>query len=244
MIGIGLAWASIMGNPYVMLAGSIPPERVGVYMGIFNMFIVIPMMIQIFTLPLYYRALARRQPGERDPPGRRAAAVRRGGGAVRAAGAAPRRGAHGGLRPPGCHAEPGPAHRLRGSPGWRRAARAARAAEGPAGRPVRAAYTCCRSSFPSTGRTPASTPSTTPWSTLAWATGTTSAALSADVDLMADMIVNHVSSDSPQFRDFSTRGAAPSSPGSSSPWGPCSRTARPSRTSWRSTGRGRASPSP
>jgi maltose/moltooligosaccharide transporter len=57
MLGIGVAWASIMGNPYVMLAGSIPPERVGVYMGIFNMFIVIPMMIQIFTLPLFYRSL-------------------------------------------------------------------------------------------------------------------------------------------------------------------------------------------
>lgn len=56
MIGIGMAWASIMGNPYIMLAGSIPPERVGVYMGIFNMFIVIPMIIQIFTLPLYYQA--------------------------------------------------------------------------------------------------------------------------------------------------------------------------------------------
>ena len=55
MVGIGLAWASIMGNPYVMLAGCIPPERTGVYMGIFNMFIVIPMIIQIFTLPLYYR---------------------------------------------------------------------------------------------------------------------------------------------------------------------------------------------
>jgi maltose/moltooligosaccharide transporter len=57
MLGVGLAWASIMGNPYVMLAGSIPPERTGVYMGIFNMFIVIPMMIQIFTLPLVYRSL-------------------------------------------------------------------------------------------------------------------------------------------------------------------------------------------
>ncbi|MFN8580073.1 MAG: MFS transporter [Gemmatimonadaceae bacterium] len=57
MIGVGLAWASMMGNPYVMLAGSIPAERVGVYMGIFNMFIVIPMMIQIFTLPLYYDSL-------------------------------------------------------------------------------------------------------------------------------------------------------------------------------------------
>ena len=57
MVGIGLAWASMMGNPYVMLAGCIPPARTGVYMGIFNMFIVIPMIIQIFTLPLYYRSL-------------------------------------------------------------------------------------------------------------------------------------------------------------------------------------------
>jgi len=56
MIGIGLAWASMMGNPYIMLAGSIPPHRTGVYMGIFNMFIVIPMMIQIFTLPLFYNS--------------------------------------------------------------------------------------------------------------------------------------------------------------------------------------------
>ncbi len=62
MIGIGLAWASIMGNPYIMLAGSIPAERTGVYMGIFNMFIVIPMIIQIFTLPLYYRSLLGGQP--------------------------------------------------------------------------------------------------------------------------------------------------------------------------------------
>jgi maltose/moltooligosaccharide transporter len=54
MLGIGLAWGSIMGNPYVLLAGSIPPERAGVYMGIFNMFIVVPMLIQMVTLPLYY----------------------------------------------------------------------------------------------------------------------------------------------------------------------------------------------
>ncbi|MFA9275662.1 MAG: MFS transporter [Candidatus Aquirickettsiella gammari] len=57
MVGVGLAWASIMGNPYIMLAGSIPKERTGVYMGIFNIFIVIPMIIQIFTLPLIYRSL-------------------------------------------------------------------------------------------------------------------------------------------------------------------------------------------
>ena len=56
MIGVGLGWASIMGNPYVMLARSIPPERTGVYMGIFNMFIVIPMLIQSVTLPLYYKS--------------------------------------------------------------------------------------------------------------------------------------------------------------------------------------------
>ena len=57
MVGMGLAWASCMGNPYIMLAGSIPAHRTGVYMGIFNMFIVIPMMIQIFTLPLIYQPL-------------------------------------------------------------------------------------------------------------------------------------------------------------------------------------------
>ncbi len=57
MVGIGLAWASIMGNPYILLAGCIPPERAGVYMGIFNMFIVIPMLIQMLTLPLYYDTL-------------------------------------------------------------------------------------------------------------------------------------------------------------------------------------------
>jgi len=56
MVGIGLAWASVMGNPYIILAGCIPPHRTGVYMGIFNMFIVIPMMIQIFTLPLFYES--------------------------------------------------------------------------------------------------------------------------------------------------------------------------------------------
>ena len=57
MLGIGLAWASIMGNPYIMLAGCIPAERTGVYMGIFNMFIVVPMLIQILTLPWYYESL-------------------------------------------------------------------------------------------------------------------------------------------------------------------------------------------
>ena len=55
MIGMGLSWASMMGNPYIMLAGSIPPARTGVYMGIFNIFIVIPMLLETFTIPLYYK---------------------------------------------------------------------------------------------------------------------------------------------------------------------------------------------
>jgi maltose/moltooligosaccharide transporter len=44
-IGVGLAWGSIMGNPYAILTNSIPPARTGVYMGIFNMMIVIPMLL-------------------------------------------------------------------------------------------------------------------------------------------------------------------------------------------------------
>lgn len=62
MVGMGLAWASIMGNPYVMLAGCVPAHRTGVYMGIFNMFIVIPMLIQIATLPQYYHRLLASDP--------------------------------------------------------------------------------------------------------------------------------------------------------------------------------------
>src|SRR5574343_641147 len=54
MVGVGLGWGSMMGNPYVMLAGSIPPQRTGVYMGIFNMMIVIPMLIQSATLGWVY----------------------------------------------------------------------------------------------------------------------------------------------------------------------------------------------
>ena len=54
MIGIGLGWASLMGCPYIMLANAIPPARTGVYMGIFNMFIVIPMMIETVVMYLAY----------------------------------------------------------------------------------------------------------------------------------------------------------------------------------------------
>ncbi len=56
-IGIGLGWASIMGNPYIILSNSIPPERTGVYMGIFNMMIVTPMLLNAATMPLYFNTL-------------------------------------------------------------------------------------------------------------------------------------------------------------------------------------------
>ncbi|MBW1294469.1 MFS transporter [Aquimarina litoralis] len=45
MIGIGIAWASILAMPYAILAGSIPAKKMGVYMGIFNFFIVLPQII-------------------------------------------------------------------------------------------------------------------------------------------------------------------------------------------------------
>lgn len=57
MLGVGIGWGSIMGNPYVMLAGAIPAARTGVYMGIFNMFIVVPMLIQTLLIWLAYRPL-------------------------------------------------------------------------------------------------------------------------------------------------------------------------------------------
>lgn len=56
-IGVGLGWASIMGNPYVILSDTVPPARTGVYMGIFNMMIVIPMLLIAATLPFYYKPL-------------------------------------------------------------------------------------------------------------------------------------------------------------------------------------------
>lgn len=45
MVGVGIAWASILAMPYAILAGSIPARKMGVYMGIFNFFIVIPQII-------------------------------------------------------------------------------------------------------------------------------------------------------------------------------------------------------
>ena len=51
--GLGITWASMMAMPYQMLAASIPSDKMGIYMGIFNMFIVIPMIIEIFTMQYF-----------------------------------------------------------------------------------------------------------------------------------------------------------------------------------------------
>lgn len=45
MVGIGIAWTSILSMPYAMLSGSLPKDKVGIYMGIFNFFIVLPEII-------------------------------------------------------------------------------------------------------------------------------------------------------------------------------------------------------
>ena len=50
MIGVGIAWASILSMPYAMLSGALPANRTGVYMGIFNFFIVIPEIIASLAL--------------------------------------------------------------------------------------------------------------------------------------------------------------------------------------------------
>jgi maltose/moltooligosaccharide transporter len=45
----GVAWASILSMPYAILAGTLPPQRMGVYMGIFNFFIVLPEILAALT---------------------------------------------------------------------------------------------------------------------------------------------------------------------------------------------------
>jgi maltose/moltooligosaccharide transporter len=55
MIGVGIAWASILSLPYVLLAGTLPARKMGVYMGIFNFFIVIPQLVAASILGLLLR---------------------------------------------------------------------------------------------------------------------------------------------------------------------------------------------
>jgi maltose/moltooligosaccharide transporter len=57
MIGIGFAWASILAMPYAILTGSLPLAKMGVYMGIFNFFIVIPQILAATLLGFMVKSL-------------------------------------------------------------------------------------------------------------------------------------------------------------------------------------------
>jgi maltose/moltooligosaccharide transporter len=57
MVGIGLAWSSILAMPYAILTGSLPQSKMGVYMGIFNFFIVIPQILAATLLGFMVKSL-------------------------------------------------------------------------------------------------------------------------------------------------------------------------------------------
>ncbi len=62
--GFGIGWASMMGIPYLMVVSAIPKERYGVYMGIINMMIVIPMLIQTLTFGYILRTFLNNDPSK------------------------------------------------------------------------------------------------------------------------------------------------------------------------------------
>lgn len=64
MTGFGIAWASMMGVPYLMVVNDIPKERYGVYMGIINMMIVIPMILQTTTFGWVLNHVLDNDPGK------------------------------------------------------------------------------------------------------------------------------------------------------------------------------------
>jgi len=45
MVGIGIAWAGILAMPYAILSGSLPARRMGIYMGLFNLTVVVPQLL-------------------------------------------------------------------------------------------------------------------------------------------------------------------------------------------------------
>lgn len=57
MVGVGIAWASILAMPYAILTGSLPQNKMGTYMGIFNFFIVIPQLLAASILGFFVKTL-------------------------------------------------------------------------------------------------------------------------------------------------------------------------------------------
>ena len=62
MIGIGIAWASILSVPYAILAGALPTSKMGYYMGVFNFFIVIPQIVAAALLGFILKTFFESQP--------------------------------------------------------------------------------------------------------------------------------------------------------------------------------------
>lgn len=62
MLGVGVAWASILSLPYAMLSGSLPSAKMGYYMGVFNFFIVIPQIVAATILGYLVKELFSNQP--------------------------------------------------------------------------------------------------------------------------------------------------------------------------------------
>lgn len=62
MLGVGFAWASILSLPYALLSDSLPTEKMGIYMGIFNFFIVIPQLVAASVLGFVLKTLLGGQP--------------------------------------------------------------------------------------------------------------------------------------------------------------------------------------
>ena len=61
-IGIGIAWASILGMPYAILASSLPQRKLGIYMGLFNIFIVVPQLLVATVMGTLMRTFFPGQP--------------------------------------------------------------------------------------------------------------------------------------------------------------------------------------
>jgi len=62
MIGVGIAWASILSMPYAMLSGALPAKKMGYFMGVFNFFIVIPQLVAATILGFMVKSLFNSQP--------------------------------------------------------------------------------------------------------------------------------------------------------------------------------------
>ena len=57
MIGVGCAWASIVSMPYAILSSAVPGRKMGVYMGVFNIFIVVPQLVAATLLGLILKTV-------------------------------------------------------------------------------------------------------------------------------------------------------------------------------------------